>query len=278
MPIRRSISTGSLGFYPLATASRVARDAGFDGIELHVCPETLLRSGKSLARAIASSGTPVFSVHPVYYPSGVPIGGSHAIDRAIALARDTGARIVVLHTPPSARLRGGGDAEFLRAIERWQGRLAAFGGALAVENPAQSRGPRVGRPLDCLPCLRAFARQHGLGVVLDTSHVATAKGCLLKTLEAVDGTLVNVHLSDATSELAPGRQTYLQALLCQHRLPGSGILPLTAFLSGLARRTDSCVVTLEVSPLELAPWSPRTARQRLADAVRYIRSALGSVP
>jgi sugar phosphate isomerase/epimerase len=112
--LKFSLSTGTLYIYPLRTVFGWARAAGFEAVELVVNPEAIVRGGAAVRRMAAEEGVEILTVHPTV----VPLPGwrerSGGMDRTISLARETGAGVVIMHTPRSTRL----DAEDGLAFRR----------------------------------------------------------------------------------------------------------------------------------------------------------------
>ena len=79
-----------------------------------------------------------------------------------------------------------------------------------------------------------------------------------------------------TGELHMGHalnNTIQDVLIRYHRMLGEGDLPLAPFLAQLRSDGYCGPVSLEVSPWALGAWSLRRTRQRLTQAVDYVRSA-----
>jgi sugar phosphate isomerase/epimerase len=264
-----------LYIYPLQTVFRWARAAGFDGVELDVSAEAIVRGGHYVRNLALAEGVEVLTVHPTV----VPLPGWRerrgGMERTIRLAQEIGASAVVMHTPRSESLDDGEGLAFRQRIETWQPRLAGSGLRLAVENKA-IRTPADRRyALTPLERLRAFADSYDLGLVLDTSHAGTAGEDLVRARQTFDGRLVDVHLSDLGGRIPLSGFPPVQLLLGQHRLPGAGSLPLSSLLADLADEGYSGPVTLEVNPFEVRVWWPPAVRRRLTQAVAWMRQAAG---
>jgi sugar phosphate isomerase/epimerase len=273
--VRFSLSTGTLYIYPLQTIFRWAGAAGFDGVELDVSPESILRGGQYVKDLALAEGVEILTVHPTV----VPLPGWRerrgGMERTIRLAQEIGASAVVMHTPRSESLDDGEGLAFRQRIQTWQPRLVGSGLRLAVENKA-IRTPADRRyALTPLERLRAFADCYDLGLVLDTTHAGTAGEDLVHARQTFDGRLVDVHLSDLGGRIPLSGLPPAQMLLGQHRLPGAGSLPLSSLLADLADEGYSGPVTLEVNPFEVRVWWPPAVRRRLAQAVAWMRRAAG---
>ena len=272
--MKLSLSTGSFYPYPLRAVFRMARQAGFDGVEIGVNPEVIARGGQAVRQLVEAEGLTLFSVHPTV----VPLPGwreKHGgLERTIQLAQDAGAQVVVAHTPRSETLDEGKGLSFCRQIEAWQARLVGGSLCLAIENKAihyETERRYVLTPLDRL---RAFADRYDLGLVLDAVHAGSAGDDLIYARRTFDSRLVNVHLSDLGGSRPFRSVRLLDKLLEQHRFPGVGDLPLAGLLADLQRSSYAGPITLEVGPVDLQAWWPPAARRRLAQAMAWLKEAL----
>ena len=272
--MKLSLSTGSFYPYPLRTVLRMAREAGFDGVEIGVNPEVIARGGQAVRRLVEAEGLSLFSVHPTV----VPLPGwreKHGgLDRTIRLAQDAGAQVVVAHTPWVETLDEGTGLLFCRQIEAWQARLAGSDLRLAVENKAVYREAQRRYALTPLDRLGAFADRYDLGLVLVVAHAGSAGEDLIDARQMFDSRLVDVHLSDLGGSRPFRSVRLLHKFLEQHRFPGAGDLPLTDFLVELQHSGYAGPVTLEVGPIDLQVWWPNAARRRLTQAMAWMKEAL----
>ena len=270
-----SLSTGILYIYPLRTVFRWARQAGFDGVELVVNPEAILRGGQAVRRLAEAEGVEVLSVHPTV----VPLPGwrerRSGMEPTLRLAQEVGARLVVSHTPRVESLDEGPGRAYCQRVEAWQSRLTGSGLQLAVENKTIRNEADRRYALTPLEKLRAFADRYDLGLVLDTMHAGSAGEDLLHARQVFDGRLVNVHLSDFGGRVPLGRFRPVRAALGQHRFPGAGDLPLAELLANLAATGYDGFVTLEVNPLAVRFWWPPAVRRRLAQASAWMKQVAG---
>jgi sugar phosphate isomerase/epimerase len=274
--MKLSLSTGSFYTYPLRTVLRMAREAGFDGVEIGVNPEVIARGGQAVRRLVEAEGLSLFSVHPTLVP--LPgwrekLGG---LDRTIRLAQAAAAQVVVAHTPRVETLDGAKGLIFCRQIETWQARLAGDSLRLAIENKAIYREAERHYALTPLDRLRAFADRYDLGLVLDAVHAGSAGEDLVRARQTFGSRLVNVHLSDLGGQWPFRSVRPLRKLLEQHRLPGAGSLPLAGLLADLQHSSYAGPITLEVGPVDLQAWWPPAARRRLAQAMVWMKEALSS--
>lgn len=266
---RISCSTGSLYHLPLAVALRLIRDAGFDGAEVVGSLETLARGKVAMARTVARAGIPALSFHPPLYPfPGWPRTQAGRAAATMAHARALGSAVAVIHAPKSWSLATPRALQYIAAIDAAQAFGAAHGIAIALET---TQKPWDGRPpllFDDLGYFMHFVTAHALAVTLDTSHAAANGADLPAVLGQIGPRLRNIHFSDC-GPLIPGRkpQTHLR--------PGLGTaVDLAAFTRELGRTGYTGLITLEIAPLELRPWSLPTISRRLAEARAFVVAAL----
>ncbi len=266
-----SLSTGTLYPYPLRWIFCLARESGFEGVELVVNPEAVVRRGEAVRQLAQEEGVEIWTVHPTVMPLPGWRERYGGMVPTIRLAQEAGVGLVVMHTPRSESLDEGEGLAFRQRIEAWQGQLAGSGLRLAVENKAVRNERQRRYTLTPLARLRAFADRYDLGLVLDTTHAGSAGEDLLYARQVFDSRLVNVHLSDMGGRVPLSRLPGARVLLGQHRFPGDGDLALSALLADLSRTGYAGPVTLEVNPWVARAWWPRAVRRRLAQAVEWMK-------
>jgi sugar phosphate isomerase/epimerase len=262
--MRLSFSTGTFYYRSLDYSLRLARDLGFDGVELAIGPEALYLGAAPLLRAIDRVGVPVLSVHPpLFRMPGWPRWTTHRIPRVMRLARDLGAELGVTHTmrfrdPDSPR-----NAHFSQAIRLGQ---AAGGGqaALTIENSQYNRRKRLAY-LDHLQRLVNYARTRDCGITFDTCHAGASREDILRDYDLVRPLLRNIHLSDVIWRDGQPRT---------HVIPGDGVLPLRAFMERLAQDGYDGLVTLELHPREAGLPGRVNAERALGRSLDFMRDAI----
>ncbi|HZC08083.1 MAG TPA: sugar phosphate isomerase/epimerase [Ktedonobacterales bacterium] len=266
--MRLSFSTGTFYHRSLDYSLRLARDLGFDGVELAIGPEALYLGVAPLRRAIERVGVPVLSVHPPFFPlPGWPRWSTHRIPQMMSLARDLGAELGVTHTinfydPNSAR-----NAHFSQAIR--MGMDAGAGDvALTIENSQYNRRKRMAY-LDHLQRLVNYARTRGCGVTFDTCHAGACHEDLLRDYALVRPLLRNVHLNDLV---------WRDGKPHTHRIPGDGVLDLRPLLERLARDDYAGLVTVELHPREVGLLRRANAERALSQSLDFMRSATAQAP
>lgn len=262
--MRISFSTGTFYHRELAYSLDLAREAGFDGVELVVGARYVLKSIATYQRAVAASGVPVLSVHPPFYLlPGWPRRFTQAIPQLAGITQALGGEFCVVHTPFLA------NAETPRAQRYTDGLrqgLAAGGQRIQIALESSQYNLRTHRYLlDDLRALVDFAQERGCAVTFDTCHAGANGEDLLECYEIVRPALRNVHLSDVF---------WRGGKPITHRLPGEGSLPLAAFLGLLARDGYDGLITLEIHPREAGFWSRSRSAHRLKKALAFVRGAI----
>jgi sugar phosphate isomerase/epimerase len=264
-----SFATGTFYHRGLDYCLRLARDAGFDGVEYDIGPDYFLFGPDALARTVREVGLSVLSVHPPFskfarlpfvpWPRRV----RQALPRVTALASALGARLAVTHpmfflTPSSGR------ADRYREALRL-GRQAGRGIELAIENNQYNKRHRH-YLLDDFELLVRFAEQQGCGITFDTCHTGANGEDLLAAYELARPLIRNIHLSDVRWDAQGKPRTHLP--------PGEGALPLATLLGKLAADRYDGLVTLELHPLYVNQFNTRLAARQLAQSAAYVREAI----
>jgi sugar phosphate isomerase/epimerase len=267
--MRISFSTGTFYHRGLDYNLRVARDAGFDGVEYVIGPDYFLRGARALERIVRGAELPVLSVHPPFallvklpfipWPRKIV----RSFPRVTSLAAALGAELVVSHTVFLYSAATPKAQRFLEALRL--GREAGNGIAIAIENNQYSKRTRR-YLLDDLPTLARFTAEHGYGLTFDTCHAGANSDNLLEDYAIVRPVLANVHLSDVI---------WRDELPHTHVPPGEGSLPLRAFLRRLAADGYDGLITLEIHPWYVNQLDRTQAVRQLAQSVEFVREALG---
>jgi sugar phosphate isomerase/epimerase len=254
----------------------IAKRAGFDGVELVISPEVDARGGAYAKKLADEFGLTIFSIHPPLfeYPGWMKLQTSIApyLDRALKVANDSDAPMLVIHMPKAQDARSGVGRAFIERVVSERKNLNGAGPQIALENRPRFRERDAALILSQPDDLRGFADAHDFPMTLDTAHIGTWDIDLLESYDHFRGRLVNVHLSDL-SDVSPRVQAapILHSYVKQHQLPGSGKLPLRDFLRVLARERYDGPITCELSPTALSIWNPRVVEQKLKQCVEFVR-------
>ena len=273
--MRVSLSTASLYLYPLRQIFALAREVGFEGLELVLNPEIVIRGRDYVQRLSDEYGLPIFSLHPPMIP--IPRWKHHhkLLPWMTALARNWDCQFIVIHAPKALTLTEGYGLQYLRAVEACVKELSTSSPRLSIENQAvfqtSDRQYILGTPTN----LRHFADEQDLILTLDTAHAASYPYDLLEAYETFASRLGNVHLSDFLSARPIPARFNLQSYFKHHQIPGDGDLPLREFLEHLRGDSYAGLLTLEVSPFALEAWSPSRVKSKLIRCLDFVHDHLG---
>jgi sugar phosphate isomerase/epimerase len=243
-------STAPFFRQPLRQAFRAIADAGFDAVEVMVTQDPATQEPDRLRTLADEFGLSVAAIHAPFLLVTRRVWGTdpvEKIDRAIHLAGEVGAHMVVVHPP----YRWQRDyrrwiAEDLRTVSDESGIV------VAVENMFPLRLP--GAPSMRFHSEHARSDRDGTPyLVLDTSHAAVAGQDIRQALARDRDRIRHIHLSNNAgrgwdSHLPVGRD---------------GVLPIDAFLADL---TDGYRGSVALE-LDLRPWmkDPHALRDLLVE-------------
>lgn len=242
------MSTSSV--YPLGTedAFRIAREAGFDGVEIMVTSDVSTQSASALLTLSHDYGLPILSIHaPVLVTTHFVWGRDPRvkIERSAELARAVGASSVVVHPP--FRWQTAFSPLFLATV-----RVAAIrsGVEIAVENMFDVKIGRRGlstyapgwdpSTMDCD------------AMALDFSHASLSGRDSLDLALVMGERLRHVHLCDGSRNINGDK------MFDEHLVPGRGDEPVAEVLQMLARRGWDGALVAEVNTRKV-----RSAGERL---------------
>jgi sugar phosphate isomerase/epimerase len=279
-PIPILFSTGSLFNFDVDTVMALAKEAGFDGVELVIDWRRETYWPEHLHKLMVRHGLPILAVHSPFaqsYMPGWPADPVASIKQTVQLAETVGARLVVVH-PPGRWLRLQGlvaTPDRTRRISiplpvvgpgklgRWlQEALADFQATtdvtITVENmPCRWLGPIRLEPHHFFTPAALLQFPY---LTLDTTHVGTRKIDLLLFYRQIRQRVAHVHLSNFNGQ--------------EHQLLSDGSLPLQALLRQLAQYRYQGFVSLELGPTSLQAEDERCLKQNLHNSLRFCRQAL----
>ncbi len=251
------LSTSSV--YPESTASgfAVARELGYDGIEVMVGVDPTSADVDAVERLSAYHEVPVRAVHAPTLLLTQRVWGPdpwEKLDRAAMAAHQLGADVVVVHPPFRwQRNYATGFTEGIRRLEETTGLL------FCVENMYPWRGPGGGE-------VRAYAPSWDPSqldcehLTLDLSHAATARQASVSLVRDWGERLRHIHLTDGTNGASD-----------EHLLPGEGDQDAAGVLAELTETRFTGHVVVEVNTRGLSR-AERTAA--LAGSLAFTREHL----
>jgi sugar phosphate isomerase/epimerase len=222
---------------PLRDAFRHIAEAGFDAVEVMVTQDPYTQEAHLLRDLAAEFGLAVEAIHAPFLLITRSVWGAEPIGkiyRAVQLAEEVGAGLVVVHPPYKWQVR------YRRWVESSLEEFSARTGVtVAVENMFPVRfGQRgmtfhAGQDLDDLEDVPFL--------VLDTSHAAVAGHDIREFYKRFSHKLQHVHISNNAGK---GWDSHLPVYQ-------EGVLPLSGFLEDLAADGFPGSIAIE---LDLRPY------------------------
>jgi sugar phosphate isomerase/epimerase len=255
--VKIALSSGSLFTLPLEKIFEIARDTGFDGIEVIISYDFQYQDNLALLRELSQ----ILRISSLHAPFMELDGWGNKIEqltRTVELALATGIPLVNFHPP--AWLSG--ELKFLRwlnSIDDLQKELGQSRIQIAMENMPASGLFKVNPYFfSQTPRLIQFLEERNIFLTFDTAHMGSTKTNFLHDFHLLydTGRIRNIHFSD----FGQGRE---------HLLPGHGILPLTRFLNHLRETGYNRTLTLELTPAEL-PKDEAGIRETLSEVFHYL--------
>jgi len=234
---------------PLAETMRLAAEAGYAGVEVMVTRDPASQDPRRIRELARGYNLEVGALHAPCLLLTRRIWGTDPVGkiyRAMEVAEDAGAGLVVMHPP--FRWQRGYRAwldERLRGLEERTGVVVAFENMFPVHVGGRPLTFHTNQDLDDLDRFE--------DLVLDTSHAAVAGHDLIEVRGRFGDRLRHVHLSDNAGK---GWDSHLP--------PGDGVLKLNDFLTDLATAGYRGAVALEVD-LRRHASDPRRLREVMVE-------------
>ncbi|MGR0318110.1 sugar phosphate isomerase/epimerase family protein [Agromyces sp. ZXT2-3] len=254
--------------YPLEPeqAFRIAKEAGFDGVEIMVTQEVTTQDPDALLEMSERYELPILSIHaPVLLLTHFVWGRDPRVKlaRTAELARAVGADSVVVHPP--FRWQASYALEFLPIVRTLS---EEHGVAIAVENmfPWRAAGRNMKayapgwdpRQMDCD------------AVTLDFSHAALSGTDSMQLAVDLGERLRHVHLCDGSGAIGEGQ------IFDEHLLPGKGREPVAEVLRMLADQGWDGSIVAEVNTRKAKTEAERLAMLR--ETVAFAREHTAVAP
>jgi len=260
--MKLNLSAGTLHTLPPHKAFEIARDVGFEGIEVIINHDYEFNAGKELLASVVDI-LPVASIHAPFFDINGWGNKIQQLEKTVTLAKAFDIPLVNFHPPVWLGL----ERKFwrwLNKIEDFQRQVGDDKVLITIEN-MPATGPMGCNPyfLNNTATMIDFMQKHNLYLTFDTAHMGTYKANFLTDFHHFynSGRIRNVHFSD----YANGKE---------HLLPGHGKLPLTRFLNHLQETGYDGTVTLELTPRELPKEEP-LIRESLTEILYYLREQTG---
>ena len=254
-----AIGLSSSSVFPETTAAafELARDVGFDGVEIMVGTDAISQDAEALNALVDHYQVPILSIHAPCLLVTQRVWGTDPwgkLQRAQQAAERVGAGTVVVHPP--FRWQRDYAREFVRGLQAMQSETDV---RFAVENMFPWRaGP--GSVAAYLPDwdVRNDDYPH---TTLDLSHTAVSRTDAVEMASDLGERLAHVHLADGTDSARD-----------EHLVPGRGTQPVAEVLQLLGTAGFAGSVIAEVSTRRAADRAARVEdlRETLAFARRHL--------
>ncbi|MBW4032033.1 MAG: sugar phosphate isomerase/epimerase [Acidobacteria bacterium] len=244
-------------------AFKMARMAGFDGMEIMVTNDPVTQDAIALRALSEKYSLPILSIHaPTLFLTTFVWGRDPGVKlrRSAELAAAVGAPSVVVHPP--FRWQSGYAENFVRVVAETQ---AATSVEICVENmfPWKVGGKNLKAylpspdPIDMNPD----------AMTLDFSHASLTGRDSLEYAMAMGDRLRHIHLCDGTRSVDEGN------MFDEHLVPGYGNQPVAETLTWLAENEWTGQVVAEVSLHKIR--DEKTKLRMLKETVAFAKLHLG---
>lgn len=251
------LSAGSLYTLPLPKIFELARDTGFDGVEVIINHDFQYGNNLGILAEIQQIH-PILSLHAPFLALDRWGDKTEQLLKTANLAIEAEIPLINFH-PPSWLAMEWQFWRYLKTIKDFQAEIGQSKITVTLENmPASGKMKLNTYMLGKTPDMLEFMHAHNLFMTFDTAHMGSKKTSFLGDFhDCYDSGLIrNIHFSD----YANGRE---------HLLPGRGNLPLTRFLNHLRESGYDRHLTLELSPEEF-PESEDMIREALKEIHAYL--------
>jgi sugar phosphate isomerase/epimerase len=249
--------------YGVETSFRLARLAGYDGLEVMVTTDPVSRDAAALKQLMERYSLPIMSIHaPSLFWTQLLWGRDAQVklERSAELAAEVGASTVVVHPP----FRW--EANYAPNFERIVRQTAQSSGVeIAVENmfPWKVGGKN----------LRAYAPSPDPldldvdAMTLDFSHASLTGRDSLEYAMAMGPKLRHIHLCDGRRSVDDGN------MHDEHLIPGHGTQPVAETLTYLVESGFTGQVVAEVGLHKIR--NPQTRLDLLIETAAFAKEYLG---
>lgn len=258
-------SAGSLYTQPTPKVFELARDVGFDGMEIIVNHDFRGRNQVNYLRTL-SEILPIYSMHAPFFEIDGWGGKIDQLKICADLALEAGVPLINFHPPSWLGL----ELKFwrwLKRIDDFQADLGQNRVVITMENmPCMPKSKINPYMLSAPEKMTAFLKEHNLFLTFDTAHCGSMHTSFINDFYHYygSGRMRSIHFSD----YANGEE---------HLMPGHGGLPLTRFLNHLRETGYDHSLVLELSPYEF-PEDFSQIRATLEEVFRYLCQETGKIP
>lgn len=288
--IKILLSTASLYPYSHKEIFSIAKDVGFDGLELVIKSNCLKgdmdKNILKLNNLINHYNLPVYTVHQPLFIFFKRFGVKRAIKLSFDVAKKLQSESVTIHLPLFLRPDNSYpwwdnySKQFLKAISEIRKgsskrstkdlktliKINTSNGHFLNDNlkpkialeTVLDRKLNLGKRYFTDPeALIDYALKQNLFITFDTTHHGLRKYSIEDSYDILKSRVINIHLSNTRRR--------------KHEPPYIGKIPLKEFLKFILDKKYSNFITLEISPLALNFWNKKRAREKLKRSINFCK-------
>ena len=261
--MRFLLTSGSFYTLPIHRTFAIAKEAGFDGMNLMITGEFRGVDEVSLVRNLQKI-LPIDSIHVPFIPLWGWGNQVEKIQRTVRLAIETSVPLVNFHPPAWLLLEISFSLWFL-AVRDFQQEVGKNRVMVSIENmPHLARYYGDPHLLSKTTNLLQFLQKRNLYLSFDSSHMGTKKTDFLEDF-------LRLHAAEKVKQVQYG--DYCDGR--EHLKPGHGILPLKRLLQTLAKENYSEGLCVEIMPDEF-PKEESLIIKNLKEILGEIKQELSS--
>lgn len=256
------VALSSSSVYPLSVvdAFSLARDVGYDGVEVMVTGNSISQDSKQLLKLSERYDQPISAIHAPTLLLTQQVWGSawNKIEKSALMAKEVGCSSVVAHPP--FRWQGTYATQFAEGVRRIN---EEHGVKICVENmyPWRARGREA---LMYLPHWNPVPQPYDF-VTWDFSHASIANHDSLEAVQALGDRLTHLHLCDGNNNAKD-----------EHLVPGRGTQRVQETLEYLRDSEWDGAVVVEVSTRKAKGAGER--EEWLGETLNFARQHLNRLP
>lgn len=259
------LSSGTLYSYGLNRFFGLAAKAGYDGIELIIDEKWDSRDPEYVKSLEKQFGIKVLSVHSAMEFATFTKDAKSRLFESIEIAKKINVRLIVVHTWDYT------DTDFANWLYKNRKSICQKAAPIDV---AFENGTKSYNPDDPEKFMSEAFKAEYFGkfenIVLDTSHLATAKSDIVKMVELLGPKIKHLHFSDSDFVVREDRPNSIQD---RHLIPGRGKLPLKKYLHALKKINYSGIITIELLPESVeAGLDEKVVLNNLKEALDFVKN------
>jgi sugar phosphate isomerase/epimerase len=244
-----ALSTGSLPYLPLSNFFRIAKEVGFEGVEVRI--EKKFKVNPCFLKMLSKKfELPIVSLHAPYARFPWQFSNKKLLKETFFLAQEVKIPLIVVHPPKFWNI---GDILWFKKFALHFAQLKRKRIILSVENMG-----RVGFfGLHFNPTLYNTVEELARFPVItfDVTHFASLGYDIFSAYLALKDKVKHIHLSNFDG--------------CEHLLPQDGKLPLGKFISLLLRERFSGALVVEVAPKAFRKNNAVDIKETLWETVNF---------